>query len=74
MKKYFSNMNSFMHFQVEPEVVHGRPDLVPGGPLLVRPWNLGLDHIWSRVDHFWSNLGFLVLPNQLFLNHINYLI
>ena len=31
------NVNSFMHFQVGPEVVQGGPDLVQGGPLLVQP-------------------------------------
>ena len=30
------NVNSFMHFQVGPEVVQGGPDLVQGGPLLVQ--------------------------------------
>ena len=30
------NANSFMHFQVGPEVVQGGPDLVQGGPLLVQ--------------------------------------
>ena len=30
------NINSFMHFQVGPEVVRGGPDLVQGGPLLVQ--------------------------------------
>ena len=31
LKNYFTNINSFMHFQVGPEVVQGRPDLVQPG-------------------------------------------
>ena len=31
LKKYFTNFNSFMHFQVGPEVVQGGPELVQPG-------------------------------------------
>ena len=60
------NVNSFMHFQVGPEVqiwsnlgFRVGPLLVQGGPDLVQ-----VNHFWSRVDHFWSNPGFLVLFRQ----------
>ena len=42
LKKYFRNINSFMHFQVRSG---------PGWTRSGQTWDLGLDHFWSRVDH-----------------------
>merc|ERR1719282_1423559 len=46
LKKYFWNINSFMHFQVGPEVVQGGPDLV-------QPGILG----WTRSGPGWTRTG-----------------